>query len=232
MSYNYGRFRAHHYALEEFEGPGPGRFVPNLGARTLEGRSVRLQDFRGKPVVLETGSVTSPIYVGKVGQMNELAARHPDVHFLLLYVREAHPGSRVRAHRSAEEKAACARRAQHEVGEWRRILLDDLEGTVHRRFGELPNMVYVLDERGLVVYRAKWNAVRDVDAVLQALESGRSVPWAESTRFVGPPTISLTKFAAGGWDALVDFMVAVPRLMLGNVMKPRLRPDPTHDGAW
>jgi peroxiredoxin len=232
MSYNYGHFRAQHYALEEFEGPGPGRLAPNLTMRTLDGRPVGLQDFRGKPVVLETGSVTSPVYAGKVEQMNELAARHPDVHFLLLYVREAHPGSRVGAHRCEEDKAAGARRAQREIGEWRRILLDDLQGTMHRRFGEFPNMVYVLNDRGRVVYRAKWNDVHDVDVVLRALESGGPSPRAESTRFVGPPSLSLANFATGGWDALLDFMVAFPRLMLGNVLKPRLRPDPMGERAW
>jgi peroxiredoxin len=232
MSYNYGRFRAHHYTLEEFEGPGPGRVAPNLSVRTLDGRPVALQDFRGKPVVLETGSVTSPVYAGKVEQMNELAARYPDVHFLLLYVREAHPGSRVRAHRSDEDKAACARLAQREIGEWRPILLDDLQGTMHRRFGEYPNMVYVIDARGKVIYRAKWNDVHEVDAVLRALDGGHPVPLCESTRFVAAPTLSLSHFATGGWDALLDFMVAMPRLMLGNVMKPRLRPDPTNELAW
>lgn len=232
MNYNYGRFRARYYAFEEFEGVEPGRLAPNLITKTLDGHKVSLQDFRGRPVVLETGSFTSPVYAGKVEQMSELAARHPDVHFLLLYVREAHPGSRVGPHRSEEDKAACARRAQREIGEWRRILLDDLEGTMHRRFGELPNMVYVFDARGTVTYRAKWNDAREVDGVLRSLETGRPLPLEESTRFVGPPTLSLSKFAAGGWDALVDFMVAFPRLMLGNVIKPRLRPDPTSECAW
>ena len=232
MSYNYGRFRAHHYVLEEFDGPEPGRLAPNLLAGTLDGRRVSLQDFRGRPVVLETGSVTSPVYAGKVAQMSELAARYPDVHFLLLYVREAHPGSRVRPHRSAEDKAACARRAQRELGEWRPILLDDLDGTMHRRFGELPNMAYVMDARGKVVYRAKWNDTREIDTVLRALDAGDRVPHEESTRFVAPPALSLSSFATGGWDALLDFMVAFPRLMMGNVLKPRLRPDPTSECAW
>jgi hypothetical protein len=232
MSYNYGRFRAQYYTLEEFEGPEPGRPAPSLVTRTLDGRRVSLADFRGRPVVLETGSVTSPVYAGKIAQMNELAARHPDVHFLLLYVREAHPGSRVGPHRSAEDKAACARRAQREIGEWRKILVDDLEGTMHRRFGEFPNMVYVMDARGTVVYRAKWNDTAKLDAVLRALEVGSSIPQEESTKFVAPPALTLSRFAAGGWDAMLDFMVAFPRLMLGNVLKPRLRPDPTSEWAW
>jgi peroxiredoxin len=232
MSYNYGHFRAQHYTLEEFEGPGPGRPAPNLTVRTLDGRPISLRDFRGKPVVLETGSVTSPVYAGKIDAMNELAARFPDVHFLLLYVREAHPGSRVPAHRCEQDKAASARRAQHEVGEWRPILVDDLQGTVHRRFGELPNMVYVLDAGGTVIYRAKWNDVCELALVLDAIESGRPVPRPESTRFVAPASLSLGDFATGGWDALLDFMIAMPQLLLGNVVKPRLRPDPTSELAW
>lgn len=38
----------------------------------------------------------------------------------------------------------------------RPMLVDDLEGTVHRAYGALPNMAYVIDRGGRIAYKADW----------------------------------------------------------------------------
>jgi len=43
---------------------------------------------------------------------------------------------------------ACARLLREETGIGRDILVDDLAGTVHRAYGLMPNMTWVIDRGG------------------------------------------------------------------------------------
>jgi hypothetical protein len=49
------------------------------------------------------------------------------------------------------------------------LLVDDLKGTVHRAYGEMPNMVYIIDKQGRVVYRAMWTDHAEIETVLENL---------------------------------------------------------------
>jgi hypothetical protein len=62
------------------------------------------------------------------------------------------------AHASFEDKLAAARRLRDEIGITRPILIDDLDGTVHRAYGTLPNMSWVLGRGGLILYKAMWTS--------------------------------------------------------------------------
>lgn len=83
--------------------------------------------------------------------MNRLAQQHPDIHFLLLHVREVHPGSKIPAHQPLQDKLCQARRLLNEEGEHRMILVDSLDGTAHEIYGELPNLIYVIDPQRILV---------------------------------------------------------------------------------
>jgi flagellar biosynthesis protein FlhG len=50
----------------------------------LNGDRVKLSDYFGKPIVLETGSLTCPMYVRGIVQRTALAQHHPEVQFLVL----------------------------------------------------------------------------------------------------------------------------------------------------
>ena len=50
-----------------------------------------------------------------------------------------------------------------------RLLVDDLTGTVHRAYGEMPNMVYIVDKQGRVVYKAMWTDHLEIESVLESL---------------------------------------------------------------
>lgn len=102
--YNYKHFGLKEYDLEHFEGPRVGQIAPDFEALTVEGKKVRLSDFRKRIVVFESGSSTCPATVGIIDTMQKLTRKYPQVIFLLLYVREAHPGERTPAHRTFEEK--------------------------------------------------------------------------------------------------------------------------------
>ncbi len=173
--YNYTRLRASDYHLGEFLGPTVGEKAPNFEATTLSGDKVQLSDYFGKTIVLEVGSITCPMYIGKIRKMNRLARHYPDVQFLLLYVREAHPGSKIPAHQSRQDKLYQARRLQGEEAEDRTMLVDSLDGTAHEIYGGLPNMIYVIDPHGVIVSRSAWNNPSAVRAVLKKVERGEAV---------------------------------------------------------
>ena len=92
---------------------------------------------------------------------------------MFIYSREAHPAERFEAHTSLEQKRAHAQAMAERWGIERRMLVDDLEGTLHRAYGALPNMSWVVDRRGRVVYKANWTDPRTIAfAIDQALWEG------------------------------------------------------------
>jgi hypothetical protein len=57
--------------------------------------------------------------------------------------------------------------------------VDDFDGTMHRAYGTLPNMIYILDREGRVVYKAMWTDHADVAATLA------NIVWAEEQQARG-----------------------------------------------
>jgi hypothetical protein len=49
--------------------------------------------------------------------------------------------------------------------------VDDVEGTVHRAFGLLPNMSWVLDRGGTILYKAEWTSAAHVGEFLEQREA-------------------------------------------------------------
>ena len=93
---------------------------------------------------------------------------------MFVYTREAHPGENVLHHDSFERKLASARLLAEEAGIGRDILVDDLDGTVHRAYGLMPNMTWVIDRGGRVVYKANWTGAANVEAFLDRFLAGRA----------------------------------------------------------
>jgi hypothetical protein len=91
---------------------------------------------------------------------------------VFIYTREAHPGEKVLHHDSPARKLASARLLRDETGIRRPILVDDLAGTVHRGYGSMPNMTWVIDRRGRVAYRAAWTSAGNVEAFLVRFLAG------------------------------------------------------------
>ncbi len=153
-------------------GPEPGERAPGFEARTLAGTAVRLSDCRDwKNVVLTFGSLTCPMTAGSIGGMNDLYRKftRADVQFLFVYVREAHPGERIPAHRSMEEKTRAAKMLRDEQGIKMPIIVDELRGPIHRKYGKLPNSTFLIDKSGRIAFRALWTQPRVVEDALEAL---------------------------------------------------------------
>lgn len=220
-AYNYDHFGLEHRSMDYLGGVAVGEPAPDFTATRLDGTEVTLSDFRGKPVVLETGSASCPMYVGHIEPMNALAFRFPDVVFLVLYVREAHPGQHIGAHRDPAQKAAAARIVADAEHEGRTMLIDDLAGTAHRLYGAMPNTVHVIDADGTVVFRAMWNDPAAVEAVLRRMLIGQDTA-AVRARFrpSGPATL-LRVLRRAGWRAVWDFVVAFPTLARAHLRPGR-----------
>lgn len=93
--------------------------------------------------------------------------RAQGVESLFVYTREAHPGENYPEHRSLDDKLAMAREFRKVVGIRRPILVDDLGGTIHRHFGMLPNMAWILSRTGKVVYKAEWTQPASIERALE-----------------------------------------------------------------
>jgi hypothetical protein len=109
--------------------------------------------------------------VGEVSPLNELYQRYrdSDFEFLTIYVREPHPGENYGAHRTWEQKLKYAQECRNHDGIQTRLLIDDLGGTVHRAYGSLPNMVYVIEKSGKIVFKAMWTDHKEIESVLANL---------------------------------------------------------------
>lgn len=209
--YNYARFDADYYSLDEFPGPRAGEPMPDLTLWTLDGERVRLHDFLTSTLVLDAGSLSCPMYVNNLPDMRELAQRHPEVRWLALYVREAHPGSDLEPHHSLDDKISNARRTLRDEDEFRTILVDDLEGTAHRTLGALPNILYVVDEEGTVRFRADWARPGELETVLSGERGEVHERWHFEPRKPNP-RLAFRVLRRSGWNALFDLLKDLPRL--------------------
>ncbi|MFV1990852.1 MAG: deiodinase-like protein [Acidimicrobiales bacterium] len=212
-AYNYERYEPSVYDFLNFVGPKVGEKVPDLKFTDLNGNVVALTSFRGRQVVLESGSLTCPMYAKDVTKMHDVAERHPDIAFVVMYVREAHPGSAIPAHKTLEDKTSDASRLLDTYNENRQILIDDMEGTAHQLMGPFPNMVYLIDEEGIVAWRASWSDAKSVEAVLDGTASSEKL-----SQDIVPPTRPTPWFAArvllrAGVNSLWHFVVTLPTLM-------------------
>jgi peroxiredoxin len=153
-------------------GPEPGESAPGFEARTLDGEKIELSDFEGdKNVVLTFGSATCPFTAASIEGMNDLYDEYggDDVQFFFVYAREAHPGERLGAHKSHEDKVRAAElfREQEEVDI--PIIVDDVKGKIHRKYGALPNPTYIIDKSGRVAFRALWTRPSVIEDALDEL---------------------------------------------------------------
>jgi hypothetical protein len=91
---------------------------------------------------------------------------------VFVYTREAHPGENVGHHESLDRKFANARLLRDEIGIKRPILVDDLAGSAHRRYGAMPNMTWVISRGGRVAYKANWTSAANVEDFLVRFLAG------------------------------------------------------------
>jgi peroxiredoxin len=149
-----------------------GAPAPEFEATALDGNVVRLSDFRGKRhVVIMTGAVTSPMCAFEVPAFNRLHDEFSgkDVSCFLLYTRESHPAENYAAHSTFEQKHSYARDLQRLEGVRFPILIDHLDGRIHRAYGVWPNALFVIHKDGRLIFRSNMANDRELRQFLEDL---------------------------------------------------------------
>jgi alkyl hydroperoxide reductase subunit AhpC len=169
-----------------------GAPAPEFEAATLDGKSVRLNDFRGKRhVVIMTGAVTSPMCAFEVPAFNRMQQEFDSqgVSFFLLYTRESHPAENYPAHDSLGRKLAHAGELQRLEEVRFPILIDHLDGRIHRAYGVWPNALFVIHKDGRLIFRSNMASDRELRQFLEdllaaekAATEGQVTHWQYSER--------------------------------------------------
>ena len=168
--------------------PRVGEQAPDFTLHTPNGEEITLSDlYADKPVVIEFGSITCPVYRGKIERMNRLRAMYGDaVEWLVVYTVEAHPSDspdpytgRIWPHERNEEiglllqqptdhegRAALARRTIDEFGEQRLIAIDGMDNAIWEAWGRRPNSAFVIGTDGTVGQKQLWSHPGDIRAAL------------------------------------------------------------------
>jgi AhpC/TSA family len=238
-NYNYEHFsREILEELEEahFSGPAAGERAPDFTAVTLEGETLRLSDYRGrKNVLLVFGSATCPMTAAVIGEINALddRMRGDDVEFLFMYVRETNPGEHIPAHRSASEKAAAARLLRDAEELEMPVLVDDVRGSIHRKYSKLPSPAFLIDKSGRVAFRSMWANPEELAAALDELLELQEERRVDRGVVRGGEDLSVPltytelyshrALERGGKEAVNDFRAALGELAFGREPRAALR---------
>ena len=151
--------------------PGPGDRVPDFDLPTLGGGRFRSTDLgETGPALLVFGSYTCPVTDGAAPGLKELHGRFGDrVRFVMVDVREAHPGKVVPQPQTFDQKMAHAQLLRDLHGFHFEVAVDDIDGTLHRALSPKPNSAYVLGKDGTILFRAQW--ANDTNALATALDA-------------------------------------------------------------
>jgi hypothetical protein len=199
--------------------PGPGDRFPEFDLPTLDGDRFGFRDLRETgPVLLIFGSSTCPVTDNAAPGLKELYLRFGDrVRFVMVNVREAHPGKTFPQPTTLTTKIAHAERLRDLHGFEFEVAVDDVEGTLHRAMSPKPNSAYLLAKDGTILFRAQWaNDTNALEAALDAVVAGRS-PRPSLSGGVLRPTLRILRNVApvldrAGSGAWADMWRAAPPL--------------------
>lgn len=170
--------------------PGPGDRLPEIDLATADGGQFRSRDLREqqRPMLLVTGSYTCPMTASSNPMLKRLHAEYGDrVEFVLLHVREAHPGERFDQVDEREQKLRHAQALKERDDLPWTIAVDDPSGTIHRVLDGKPNAAWLTDGRGEIVFRALWAGdERGMSQALEAVARGERPQEPLSNRRVVP----------------------------------------------
>ena len=220
--YNYDAFSPDNYNLASADGPEVGDTAPDFDLETHDGQAHRLLDFEGQCLVLELGSMTCPLFLTRQDSMEQIAKDFPQVAHAVMYVREAHPGADIPAHKSLDDKRRCASLLKTEMDDPRTILVDGVEGKAHLAFGSMPNAIYIIDRDGIVRFKAPWNNAKTTRKALEQVLEGKS---ARMKSYFKPakPWVVLSTARRAGKGSGKDFVHGLPSLIWNVFIKNNVR---------
>lgn len=142
--------------------PLPGDIAPGFELDDPEGNRISLVELlKTKPVVIETGSYTCPVFRGKHRKIASLQDEFADkVHFLVLYGREAHARSGkykdIHPPKNLDQRITLAKKVAEEIKISMPIAIDNIDNKVSLAYGGLPNCGYIIGQDGHVFFKMPW----------------------------------------------------------------------------
>ena len=207
------------------EAAGPGDSFPSFELLTTNGdRLVNDDVFGHKPVLLIFGSMTCPMTASAAPSVQELHDEFGDrVDFIMLYVREAHPGEHFTQSETMEEKLEHARALQEFYDIQWTVAADNIDGDLHRALDPKPNAAFLMNSEGIILFRSLWAADRDaMRQALAAAAAGRAPERKQSETLLGPVIRAMGQvqevMKRGGPQAVSDLWRAgFPMALAGRV---------------
>ncbi|XP_020619925.1 thyroxine 5-deiodinase-like [Orbicella faveolata] len=134
----------------------PGKEAPNPSLVSADGQSrLHLLDFakESRPLVVNFGSCTCPVFMKRLREFGEIMADFGDVaDFLVIYISEAHPTDGwafktafdVKQHRSLEERIEAAQLLMNASKLKAPLMVDSTENAANFAYGALPIRLYII----------------------------------------------------------------------------------------
>jgi thiol-disulfide isomerase/thioredoxin len=203
----------------------PGDAFPQFELFTTDG-SILINEnvFGDKPVIFVFGSMTCPMTASAAPSVQELYDEFGDrVDFVMLYVREAHPGEYFAQSEAIEEKLDYAQKLKGFYDIQWTVAADNINGDLHRALDPKPNSAFLADKDGTILFRSLWAS--DYNALHRALDAaanGRIPEMQQSTKMIGPVSRAMGHvqevMARGGPQAVRDLWLAgFPMALAGRV---------------
>jgi thiol-disulfide isomerase/thioredoxin len=203
----------------------PGDAFPEFELVTTDGDHLVNSDvFGDKPVLFVFGSMTCPMTASAAPSVEELYGEFGDrVDFIMLYVREAHPGEQISQAESMEEKLAHAQALKNLYGVQWTVAVDNVDGELHRALDPKPNSAFLMNKDGTILFRSLWAS--DYEAMREALTAvanGRTPDTRQSVRMIGPVVRAMGHvqevMTRGGPQAVRDLWLAgFPMALAGRI---------------
>ena len=203
----------------------PGDAFPDSELITTEGARLTNSDIFGdRPVIFIFGSMTCPMTASAAPSVQKLYDEFGErVTFIMMYVREAHPGEHFSQFATIEEKLVHARALKEFYDIQWTVAADSVDGNLHRALDPTPNSAFLMDRDGTILFRSLWAS--DYGALHQALHavaSGQAPPAEQSTKMMGPVARAMGHvqevMQRGGPQAARDLWLAgFPMALAGRI---------------
>ncbi len=207
------------------EAAAPGDPFPEFELVTTDGSNLVNENvFGDKPVIFIFGSMTCPMTASAAPSAQELYDEFGDrVEFIMLYVREAHPGEYFAQSETIEEKLDYAQELKDFYDIRWTVAADNIDGDLHRALDPKPNSAFLADKDGTILFRSLWAS--DYCALRYALDAaanGRIPEMRQSVRMIGPVSRAMGHvqevMERGGPQAVRDLWLAgFPMALAGRV---------------
>lgn len=153
----------------------------------LDGKTVPISTYKGKPLVLIFGSYSSPTFRENAKAIDDLQ-RHYAVkaNFLLVYTREAHPVGgwevernkeaeiSVQPHKDEAARVTAAKQARTTLGLTIPTAVDSMDDQLASAFDAFPNGCVILDRDGKIIARQKWAEAHGIRTLLDEISSAKA----------------------------------------------------------